>query len=138
MGRFFRRGPPPGDLGERPGIEEVELGAAPALGDDEAGRLQHGEVLGDRLPCERQPVPHREHGADLEQGPAVAHRELVEHETPGLVVERAEHIGHDSTIGKSMLAFQVPVRRGPAAGRPRETPGAVCDSGGRARDTVRS
>lgn len=45
---------------------------------DEPGRLQHAQVLRDRLPCEPELVLHRQPGAQLEQRLAVAVVELIE------------------------------------------------------------
>src|SRR5829696_1739982 len=39
-------------------------------------------------------MPHGEHGANLEESLTVPGREFIEDETPGLVVESSEHVGH--------------------------------------------
>ena len=41
-------------------------------------------------------MPHRQGGADFEQGLAVAHRQFVEDETPCLIVESSEDIDQNA------------------------------------------
>ncbi|VTR01993.1 Uncharacterised protein [Clostridioides difficile] len=87
-------GPPVGDLVERCGVEVVEFGASTFLGVDESGRLQHTQMLRDRLPAQVQPTPRCETSADLEQRLTVTLDEFVEDCPPRRVIERMEHIGH--------------------------------------------
>jgi predicted nucleic acid-binding protein len=65
----------------------VDLGSPSPLRHDQPGGLQHAQVLRDGLACEADAVPHREHGTDLEQRLSVACRQLVEDQTPRLVVQ---------------------------------------------------
>ena len=83
-----------GDDSERLAIEVVELGATASLGHHQAGVLEHGEMLRDRLAGRTESVPHREQGAELEQGLTVPGSKLIEDEAPCLVVKSSEHIGH--------------------------------------------
>jgi hypothetical protein len=95
VGPFSNR-PSAGDLREWLRVEVVELGSSTTFGHDQPSRLEDAEVLGDRLAREAEAMSHREQGTDLEECLAVARRQLVEDQTPGLVVESAEHIGHAS------------------------------------------
>lgn len=87
-------GPPLGDLAEWCGVEVVEFGASAFLGVDQSGRLQHAEVLGDRLSAQVEPTPRREATADFEQRLAVPFDQLVENCSPRRVIECMEHVGH--------------------------------------------
>ena len=98
--------PSSGDLGAWLGVEVVEFGTSTALRHDEPSRLEHAEVLRDRLTRKAEAMPRREQGTDLEKGLAVAYRQFVEDEAPRLVVESTENIDHILTIGKSALAYQ--------------------------------
>jgi hypothetical protein len=61
-------------------------------------------VLGDGLAGRTEAVLGRQAAAQLEQRLAVPVPELVEDHAPGRVGEGAEHVTHESTIGKSLLA----------------------------------
>ncbi len=87
-------GPPVGDLVERRGVEVVEFGASTFLGVDESGRLQHAQVLRDRLPAQVQTTPRCETSADLEQRLTVTLDEFVEDCPPRRVIECMEHVSH--------------------------------------------
>jgi hypothetical protein len=70
------------------GIEVVQLLPPPAHGRDDAGRLEHREVLADRLPG------HVEAGAQLAQGLPVAGVQAVEEASATRIGERPEHCVH--------------------------------------------
>jgi len=84
----------------------VQLRTAATLRRDQAGVLEDSQVLRDGLPRRADPVAGQQHGAELEQGLSVAGSKFVEDEPPGLVVEGLEDRGHNSSIGKPLLAYQ--------------------------------
>ncbi len=89
-----------GNGSERLAVEVVQLAAATSLGHHEAGVLEHGKVLRDRLAGRTESVPHSEQCANLEQGLPIPGRKFIEDETSGLIVESSEHVGHATSIGK--------------------------------------
>lgn len=66
--------PSSGDGFEWLWVEEVELGAATSLGRHEAGVLEHGQMLGDRLAGRADAMMHGERRTDLEQALTVPGR----------------------------------------------------------------
>jgi hypothetical protein len=72
----------------RYGIEEVELLAAAAFGDDQAGLLEHAQVLHDAKTSHRQPALERA------QRLPVALEQLVEQAAAGGVANRPEDVVH--------------------------------------------
>src|SRR5690606_28540735 len=105
-GDLLPDGPAGRDLGQRRGVDVVELVAPLATGADEPRGLEDLEVLGDRLPGRGELVARGEAGADLEERLAVAVHELVEDRATGRDRARHEHVRHASTIGKCTLARQ--------------------------------
>jgi hypothetical protein len=87
--------PSVGDMLQRPSVEVVELVAALPAGDDQAGGLQHVEVLGDRLAGGGEPMLHGQPRADLEQGLVVTVGQLVEDLPAGGVGQGVVHVTHD-------------------------------------------
>lgn len=71
----------------------MELVSALAPAAYETSRLQHLQVLRDRLSRQPELVLHREPGAELEQRLAVSILELVENRSPRGRRKRVEHIG---------------------------------------------
>src|SRR5690349_4378128 len=81
-----------GSVGDRPaigdgaqgrGVDGVVLVPTLASGDDQPGRLEHVEVLRDRLAGRRQVVLRRQPGAELEEGLVVTLDQLVEDRPSG-------------------------------------------------------
>lgn len=60
----------------------VKFEAALPLRGDESNRLQHGEMLGDRLPGEIEVMLHRQTNADLVERLTIAIAQLVENRPP--------------------------------------------------------
>jgi len=95
------------DLTHRRRVEIVEVVAALASRDDEAGLFEDVEVLGDRLSGRTQPVLCRKANTELEEGLAGPFLELVQDRASGWVGEGLEHVTrHGVSIGKSVLACQ--------------------------------
>ena len=84
----------------------MDLVAARSARPNQAGLLEHGEVLRDRLPGCADAMPHRESGADLEQRLPVAIGQLVQDRAPRLVGECPVDVTHAWIICKFSLACQ--------------------------------
>ena len=107
----FVGGRPAGrDLAQRRRVEVVELVPALATGPDQAGRLEHVEVLRDGLPRRPEAVFRCQPDAELEQGLAVAFGQLIEDRPTGGIRQRLEHVSHATMIGKQPLACQFATR----------------------------
>jgi len=63
-------------------------------------------VLRDRLAGGAHPMLHGESRAELEERLAVTIGKLVEDRSPGRIGQGLEHVTHDDTIGKALLACQ--------------------------------
>ena len=83
----------------------MELVPAVAFDPDEAGGLQHVEVLGDRLTRRVDPVLHQQATAELEKRLTVAFGQLIEDGPPGGIGKGLEYV-QAMMIGKSSLACQ--------------------------------
>lgn len=92
--------PAPGDLSERLRVDGVQLVPAVAARLDEPGALEHGEVLGDRLPCRAQTMLCGEPGAELEQRLVISLAQLVEDRPTGVIGQRPVDVIHGRIIGK--------------------------------------
>src|SRR3954453_3712866 len=84
----------------------MELVATRASGLDQAGLLQHVEVLRDRLPRRREAVLHGEPRAELEQRLPVALAQLVEDRSARGIGQGLEDVTHGAMICKPLLACQ--------------------------------
>src|SRR5690348_14691054 len=79
---------------------------------DQAGGLEHVEVLRDRLPRQAEPVVGQQPPAQLEERLTVAVSELVEDRAARGSRQGLEDVRHLRTIGKWLLACQAssPIR----------------------------
>ncbi|MDA0168199.1 hypothetical protein OJ998_03805 [Solirubrobacter taibaiensis] len=87
------------DLVQRGGVEVVELVSAVPARLDQAGLLEHVEVLRDRLARHAQPF-RGEPAAQLEERLTAAVAQLVEDGAPGRRGEGVEDVRDGDTIGK--------------------------------------
>src|SRR5690606_41741211 len=100
-GDLLPDGPAGRDLGQRRGVDVVELVAPLATGADEPRGLEDLEVLGDRLPGRGELVTRGEAGADLDERLAVAVHGVVGGCATGRVREVLEHGRHAATLGNA-------------------------------------
>src|SRR5450631_4617054 len=98
--------PPLNDDAQGRGVQVVVLVSALTARDDQTCRLQHGEVLGDRLTRGAEPVFGRQPDAQLEESLAAAFLQLIENDASRRIGKSLEHIAHWLTISKSLLACQ--------------------------------
>jgi hypothetical protein len=71
-----------------------------ALGCHQTGRLQHVEMVRDRLPCQAQAVFHRQPRTQLEQSLSVSLVEFVQNRPSCRRGEALENFSHGEIIGK--------------------------------------
>src|SRR5690349_11470084 len=98
------RQPPRDGSFEWSGVDGVELVPAFAPGPHQARLLELIQVLGDRLPGQRDLVLHGQAGADLEERLVVPLGQLVQDQPAGRVRDRLEDVTHRASIGKWWLA----------------------------------
>jgi hypothetical protein len=84
----------------------VQLAASDLSAPDQPCRLEHGEVLANRLAGQRELMHHRESRAEGEERLAALCTQLVEEQAPRRRGEGFEEIRHSQIIGKSQLACQ--------------------------------
>jgi hypothetical protein len=92
---FVVVGPSLDDRAERREVDVVELVAPAAQAPEQARRLQHVEVLRDRLPGESEAMPCREAHAQFEECLAVALAQLVENRAPRRRNQGFENVAHE-------------------------------------------
>src|SRR5690606_42096588 len=93
-GDLLPDGPAGRDLGQRRGVDVVELVAPLATGADEPRGLEDLEVLGDRLPGRGELEARGEAGADPDERLAGADHELAGDHAAGPGPEAPEHARH--------------------------------------------
>jgi len=86
--------PPLHDPLQGRGVDVVELASALALAAHEAGRLEHVEVLRDRLSRQPQAMLHRQPGAELEERLTVSVVKLIEDGSSRRRGKRMEDVAH--------------------------------------------
>jgi hypothetical protein len=92
--------PPLRDRPEGRRVEVVELVSPLTPAPDQAGRLEHVEVLRDGLSRQPKTVLHRQPRAELEQGLPVSVVELIENRPPGGGRKRMKDVTDGTIIGK--------------------------------------
>src|SRR5450830_1002505 len=93
---FSLDGPAFENRAQRFGIQMVDLGSSLAVRTDQAGILQDGQMLGDRLTRRGAAVSHHQARADLEQGLPVTECELVEDRPSRRVGQRLVQVTHEA------------------------------------------
>lgn len=88
------------ELPQRSGVEIEVLAATPALGPDEAARLEHLQVLGNGLACQGEAVIHGERCAELEQGLSVPRGQGIQNGAASRRSQRIVDVTHAAIIGK--------------------------------------